>query len=100
MSAKRTTLVCLTVLAISVFAVPAVFAQTGNPNPSGGTSGCRRVTGEGPAPSVGLVSSNVSIDLALRSWLTTFAARIATSPTRPGSTWMSKAVLARRTSGR
>lgn len=104
MSAHRKPLL---VLALSVAALmmmaASAFAQTGGPSPGGGTS-LRQYVEEGTV-SLGLkdyVSRGLSIDAAVRSWFSGFAASrsLVTVAARPGAGHTLAAIAPRRFWGR
>jgi hypothetical protein len=102
-AARRFALVLTLALATVAMSASPGLAQLGAPNPSGGTS-LRQTTEEGTG-SVGLsdyLSSGLSIDLGLRSWLNSYAVSrfFVPAATRPVSGRTLTAAAPRRVWGR
>ena len=102
-AARRSALVLILALATLAVSATSTLAQVGTPNPSGGIS-LRQTTEEGTG-SVGLsdyLSSGLSIDLGLRSWLNSYAVSrfFVPAATRPVSGRTLTAAAQRRVWGR
>ncbi len=87
MSARKSALVAVFVLAGTTLIIASAFAQAGPTNPSGGT-GLRQAVEEGSGAyrPAGFLSGGLSLDSVWGSWLGTFAASryastVATRPT-------------------
>lgn len=97
--AKRVALILTLVTATLAIGATALFAQSGVPNPFGGT--CLRRTVEetsGPAVPTGVLSRGMSIDLGLQSWLNSLSAYrpTVTTSSRPVVGSRRTAVMPRR----
>jgi len=86
--AKRVALVLILVTATLAIGATSLFAQSGVPQPSGGTC-LRRTVEEGSGPIAlnlnGTPSRNVSSDLGIQNWLVSFTAYrpVVTTSSRP-----------------